>query len=153
VNRFLFAKKFTSSGKLWVAMKLRQYLEKFAWPLAILLVFFLGIVFYQNFVNRSQVLAEQLESEDVTLTTRYLEGVLYYSGKVKLPTPCHKVSQTTNIRSNPNEIRIELSMQSPKKDIICAQKITTFEFSGEKEIDENTAVLVYFEGTILKKYH
>lgn len=88
-----------------------------------------------------------VDSDQVTVKTKYEAGVLKYSGTVQLPTPCHKLKEESLVmESYPEQVQIRLTIQDPGPGTFCAQVITQKEFSGQVQVSEKAVVSVYLNG-------
>ena len=92
-----------------------------------------------------------IQTNQITVRTKYENGVLKYEGTVQMPTPCHNLKdETVVLESYPEQVQIRLTIQKPKPDVVCAQVITPKEFSGEVKVSERAVVSVYLNGTRIK---
>ena len=77
----------------------------------------------------------------------YEDNLLKYQGTVEVPSPCHDIRQETKImESFPEQVRIDLSIENPTPDNVCAQRITQKDFSGEVKVSESASVSVFLDG-------
>lgn len=88
-----------------------------------------------------------IKTDQLTLKTAYGDGVLQYSGKVQLPTPCHLLKdQSRVLESYPEQVQIRLTVERPAADLACIQVIGEKNFSGQIKVSPQAIVTVYLNG-------
>ncbi|MFT4308287.1 MAG: hypothetical protein ACMXYM_02865 [Candidatus Woesearchaeota archaeon] len=79
----------------------------------------------------------QAPSEPDGLTVSFADGVLSYTARIMVPTPCHDVSIEENIlESDPAHVEIRARFIEPDPDVMCAQVIDEREISGTITLGE-----------------
>ena len=118
-----------------------------AFPIA---AFYLGAKYQKSIVYKvkSTISSYQVPVKSkVTFEKNYENNLLKYAGTVEAPTPCHEIRQETKImESFPEQVRIDLSIENPTPDNVCAQRITQKDFSGEVKVSESASVSVFLDG-------
>jgi len=96
--------------------------------------------------NGSQVGWKTLvQTNQITVKTKYEGGVLKYAGTVQIPTPCYKLKdETVVLESFPEQVQIRLAVVQTRG--ICAQVITNKEFSGQVKVSEKAVISVFLNG-------
>jgi hypothetical protein len=97
-----------------------------------------------------------VDSEKITVQTKYENGQLRYKGTVQVPTACYKLKdETTVLESSPEQVQIRISAGQTKSDTpgsigVCAQVITDLEFSGQVQVSKDAVVTVFLDGEQVK---
>ena len=110
--------------------------------------FYLGAKYEKSTAlrNTGAVVSSPSRSK-VVFQKSYEDNLLKYQGTVEVPSPCHDIRQETKImESFPEQVRIDLSIENPTPDNVCAQRITQKDFSGEVKVSESASVLVFLDG-------
>ena len=119
----------------------------FAFPVA---AFYLGAKYQKSIVYKvkSTIASSSVPVKSkFTFEKNYENNLLKYKGTVEVPSPCHEIRQETKImESFPEQLRIDLTIENPTPDNVCAQQITLKEFSGEIKVSESATVSVYLNG-------
>jgi len=92
-----------------------------------------------------------ITTDQLILQTNYENDVLKYYGRVKLPSPCHKLQdQSLVMETYPENVQIRLVIEQSKADLICSQVITEKDFSGRIKVSPDALVSVYLNGKRIK---
>ena len=115
--------------------------------------FYLGIKYQKStLVPKQNTATSSISSpastkKEVTFGTTYEDNLLKYEGTIALPTPCHSLKQDVKVmESYPEQVRIDLTVENPSPEKICAQQIRQKDFSGELKVSENAKVTVFLNG-------
>ncbi|HEX7455941.1 MAG TPA: hypothetical protein VF303_00545 [Candidatus Nanoarchaeia archaeon] len=94
-----------------------------------------------------------VDTGKITTQTKYDGGTLHYNGTVQVPTACYKLKdETTVLESYPEQVQIRITAGQTKSDVggVCAQVITTLEFSGQVQVSKDAVVTVFLDGEQVK---
>ncbi len=97
-----------------------------------------------------------VDTEKITVQTKYESGTLHYKGTVQVPTACYKLKdETTVLESFPEQVQIRISAGQTKSSTpdaisVCAQVITDLEFSGQVQVSKDAVVTVFLDGEQIK---
>lgn len=88
---------------------------------------------------------KKVETDELTINVVYKDGIISYSGTVRLPTPCYILKDETKVlESSPEQIQIRLSILPPPPNAgVCIQTLTNIEFSGELQASEQAEVSIW----------
>lgn len=97
-----------------------------------------------------------VDTEKITVQTKYESGTLHYRGTVQAPTACYKLrDETTVLESSPEQVQIRISAGQTKSDTpdaigVCAQVITDLEIAGQVQVSKDAVVTVFLDGEQVK---
>lgn len=120
--------------------------------LAILLLLFLIFFTYVFFLTNEEEIPlntdrTKITMDNFTLTTEYKgESKWEYTIVGQLPNPCYTVSTNAIVaESYPEQVSITVNVQPPDADVICAQVIQKYEYTGEFQASEKATVKLLVE--------
>jgi hypothetical protein len=120
--------------------------------LAILLLLFLIFFTYVFFLTNEEEIPlntdrTKITMDNFTLTTEYKgESKWEYTIVGQLPNPCYTVSTNAIVaESYPEQVSITVNVQPPDADVICAQVIQEYEYTGEFQASEKATVKLLVE--------
>jgi hypothetical protein len=97
-----------------------------------------------------------VSSEKITVQTKYESGTLHYKGTVQAPSACYKLKdETVVLESFPEQVQIRISAGQTKSSTpdaigVCAQVVTTLEFSSQVQVSKEAVVTVFLDGGQVK---
>lgn len=89
----------------------------------------------------------EITEDNFTLTASYIEDNTWeYNIVGQLPNPCYTVTTDAIVaESYPEQVSIVVNVEAPDADVMCAQVIEPYEYTGEFQASEEATVKLLVE--------
>lgn len=93
---------------------------------------------------------QSINNPPVTFNATYSNNTWTYSGTVELPNPCSTLTHDAIVmESFPEQVQVRLTTTSDPT-AVCAQVVTTEEYSGTFAASEQAKISVYLNGVLVQ---